>query len=118
MSEQGFTISSSLPGVTNKVRLEDLGLGRFKIDVQTTTAISQSFLDARAAERAHARDMNGGRAPRGDSHGAWTKIAEIPLNLLMTKIPPDSWEDQAALRKLINDPDFAHFRSDVEKRTF
>jgi hypothetical protein len=36
----------------------------------------------------------------------------------MTKIPPDSWEDQGALRKLINDPDFAHFRSDVEKRTF
>jgi hypothetical protein len=87
--------------------------GRQKLRLQQTTAIPQSFLDARAEERKRAT-----RAPLGDSHGAYQKIAEIPLALLFAKIPPNAWNDQAALRKLLNDPDIRAFRSDGDHRRF
>lgn len=115
--EQEFTIRR-LPGVENKVRLEPLSGGRHRATVMTTTAIPQSFLDARAAERGRARDDNGGRAPTGDSHGAWQKVAEIPLSLLLKHVPFDAFQDQTALRRLVNDPDFQLLRSDVEQRKF
>lgn len=96
-----------------KVRLERAPFGKHKIDLQTTTAIPTSFLDARAEERKRAT-----RAPLGDHHGAWQKVAEIPLALLFSKIPVDAWEDQAALAKLLNDPDMRNFRSDGDHRQF
>lgn len=108
--EQQFKLRR--PGVSVDVRL-DRQRGKELVRLQQTTAIPQSFLDARAEER-----KNGGRAPLGDSHGAFQKIAEVPLALLFSKIPPDAWEDQTALRKLLNDPDIRKFRSDAEGRRF
>jgi len=112
MTEQSLTIRR-MPGVETKVRLDDAGRGRHQIRLQQTTAIPESFLAARAAERAAA-----GRAPLGDSHGAWQKIAEIPLALLFSRIPVDAWEDQDALAKVLNDPDLRKFRSDGDYRKF
>jgi hypothetical protein len=128
MSDQEFTIPSSLPGVINRIRLRRYSrAGRFKIDVQTTTAIPQSFLDERQREQQAALANNHGRAPVGDKHGAWQKVAEIPLSLLMQRAPEAfaeagragfSFADQDKLRKLINDSDFKKLRSDVPERTF
>lgn len=125
--EQQFTLPSAIPGVTNRVRLESLGLGRYKVDVRTDTAISQGFLDARQREQQAALAHNHGRAPIGDSHGAYQKVAEIPLGLLMEHAPEAfaeagragfSFADQDKLRKLINDSDFKKLRSDVPERRF
>src|SRR5262245_3638187 len=127
MSEQEFTLPSSLPGVTNRIRLDNLGLGRYKVEVRTETAISQAFLDARAAEQNAALANNHGRAPIGDQHGAYQKIAEIPLGLLMEHCRGSfrellergwSFSDQKRLKRLINDGDFKKLRSDVPERTF
>lgn len=127
MREQRLRVPSSLPGVSSDVQLENLGRGRFKVDVQTTTAISQSFLDARAAEQQQALANNHGRAPMGDAHGAWQKVAEIPLALLMQHCRGSlaelaekgfSFADQKALKRLINDPDLKKLRSDVPERTY
>ena len=113
MSEQEFTIKRR-DGET-KVRLEPYGLGKHKVTVQRTTAIPRTFLDARAEER---KSDRAARAPLGDDGLAMMKICEIPLHLLFAKLPPDAWNDQAALRRLINDPEIAYFRSDREKRRF
>lgn len=112
MTEQNFTIKHR-PGVATKVRLDDAGRGRHQIRLQQSTAIPTSFLDRLAAQR-----NAGGRAPMGDSHGAYQKVAEIPLALLFEKIPPDQWEDQKALAKLLNDPDLRKFRTDGLHRRF
>ena len=111
MAEQEFTIKRR-DGET-KVRLEPVGLGKHKVTVQRTTAIPRTFLDARAEER-----KRGGRAPLGDDGLAMQKVAEVPLAWLFAKLPPDAWEDQNKLRKLLNDPEFRFFRSDGDHRKF
>lgn len=62
--------------------------------------------------RNHERGTVTGRAPLGDSHGAWQKCAELPMSVLMEKLPPDAWQDQKALARLLNDPDNRAFRCD------
>jgi hypothetical protein len=63
----------------------------------------------------NSRDQNK-RAPLGDSHGAWQKVAEIPMTLFMEKLPPHAWEDKKAIAKLANDPDLRLFRTDGDFR--
>lgn len=108
--DQQFKVRGQ-PGSKVDVQLEPASIGKHRIRLQQTTAIPRAFLDARAEERKAA-----GRAPLGDSHGAWQKVAEIPLSLLFAKIPPDAWQDERALNKLLNDPDLRFFRSDGEHR--
>lgn len=79
----------------------------------TTPRITQAFLDSLAASR----NLNR-RAPLGDSHGAWQKVAEIPVSYLMGKLPPDAWEDRKALSKIIGDRDVRKLRTDGDHRTF
>lgn len=69
-------------------------------------------IDRRLIDRNHERGTRTGRAPLGDSHGAWQKAAEVPLSVLMEKLPPETWEDQKALAKFLNDPDNRAFRCD------
>lgn len=85
--------------------------GHFK--VQNHQHVSDDLL----AKNAEGRKRNA-RAPLGDSHGGWQKIADVPFSLLMSKIPPDAWEDQAALAKLLNDPEIRAFRCDGDHRRF
>jgi hypothetical protein len=79
----------------------------------TNEWISDDFL----ARLKHTRDQER-RAPLGDSHGAWQKVAEIPLSLLMQKLPPEAWEDKRALAKIVNDADLKYFRADGNHRRF
>lgn len=79
----------------------------------TTARISGKFLEWVAESRNQNK-----RAPLGDSHGAWQKVAEIPMTLFLEKLPPHAWEDKAAVRKLVNDPDLRLFRTDGDYRTF
>jgi hypothetical protein len=80
---------------------------------QAAEHIPEAFL-----ARNRMKQDKGGRAPLGDSHGAWQEVAEIPLSFLMEKLPPDAWEDEAALRRLVNDPDLKAFRTDAPGRVF
>lgn len=77
----------------------------------TSEWVCQEFLDK-------LQDLRnaGGRAPLGDSHGAWQKIAEVPFNLLADKIPVEAWEDQKAIAKVLNDRDLRYFRTDGDFR--
>lgn len=54
-----------------------------------------------------------GRAPLGDSHGAWQLAfnAPIPLSLINKYVPMDAWNDEKAWAKLINSADYRRFRS-------
>jgi hypothetical protein len=81
--------------------------------VWNTYSIPHKQLDAFKAQRNQNR-----RAPLGDSDGAWVKCAEIPLSLLLQKIPPDAWGDEKALAKLLDDPEWRAFRTDGEHRRF
>ena len=77
----------------------------------TAEWVSQEFLDRCKAMRDQER-----RAPRGDSTGCWQRVAEIPASLLFEKIPPDAWADDAAMNRLLNDPDLRAFRTDGNHR--
>lgn len=79
----------------------------------TTPRITQAFLDNLANQRKQNR-----RAPLGDSHGAWQKVAELPVSWLMGKIPPDAWEDKKTIAKLINDSDVRGLRTDGDHRVY
>lgn len=58
------------------------------------------------------------RAPLGDKHGSWQKVAEIPLAHAFDKIPPDAWEDRRAWEKLLNSGELRAFRCDGDHRVF
>jgi hypothetical protein len=82
--------------------------------IYNTYSIPRKLLDANAELRKENR-----RAPLGDSHGAWQKCADnVPLALLMEKIPPEHWEDEKALARFVNDPDLRAFRTDGDHRVF
>jgi len=78
-----------------------------------TTRITQEFLE----RLKHTRDQNK-RAPLGDKHGAWQKIADIPMKLWAEKLPPHAWDDKTAIKKLLNDPEVRLFRADGDYRQF
>lgn len=61
------------------------------------------ILDNNAEERA---------ASAGSRFGDMTKVASIPLNLYFEKfVPAKKAGDDAYVRKLLNDSDFAHLRT-------
>lgn len=80
----------------------------------TTQLIPERFLDRLQAERAAAPR----RAPLGDAHGAWQKVGELPLALVLQHIPPDAWEDGKAWSRLLDDRDLRRFRADGDHRRF
>jgi hypothetical protein len=75
--------------------------------------VPQDLLDRLASARNQER-----RAPMGDSHGSWVKVAEIPLSLALQHIPMPDWEDRKAWKKLLDDPDYRAFRTDGNHRKF
>lgn len=75
--------------------------------------VPTDLLDRLAAERNLEK-----RAPMGDSHGSWQKVAEIPVALLLDRIPFDAWGDDRAMAKVLNDPDLRAFRADGNHRRF
>jgi hypothetical protein len=77
----------------------------------TSEYVSQEFLDLLAAQRNMEQ-----RAPLGDSHGGYQKVAEIPASMLFDKIPPDAWDDKKAVNRILNDPDLRAFRTDGTHR--
>jgi hypothetical protein len=77
----------------------------------TSEWVSQDFLDLLANERNVEK-----RAPLGDSHGAWQKVAEVPTTMLFDKVPPDALEDNKAINRWLNDPDMRAFRTDGAHR--
>lgn len=54
-------------------------------------------------KNAEGRSRSGRIAPLGDSHGAWVKVGEIPLDFLLDRIPPDAWEDTKAVEKVLEE---------------
>lgn len=79
----------------------------------TSEWVSQEFLDLMAEMRNLER-----RAPLGDKHGSWQKVADVPASILFDKIPVDAWDDRKALGRILNDSDFRAFRADGNHRTF
>lgn len=83
----------------------------------TSEWISYEWLDRLKAERDLER-----RAPLGDSHGAWQKCAEIPLNIIYDNLPKEEWADGHAFEKAIvrvcNNSDYKMFRTDGNNRKF
>lgn len=79
----------------------------------TSEYVTQEFLDLMAEQRNRET-----RAPLGDKHGAWQKVADVPASILFDKIPVDAWEDKKALGRILNDSDFRAFRADGNHRTF
>jgi hypothetical protein len=77
----------------------------------TSEWVSEDFLKSMA----HTRNQEK-RAPLGDKHGAWQKVAEFPLNWFMNKLPTDAWEDMKAISKIANDGDNRAFRADGNHR--
>jgi hypothetical protein len=77
----------------------------------TSEVISHTFLDACKQMRDLER-----KAPRGESTSCMQKVAEIPFSLLISKIPPDAWDDDKAIARLLNDPDLRAFRTDGNHR--
>jgi hypothetical protein len=83
--------------------------------IWNTTRIPGAFLDGLQVQRNDAT----GRAPLGDSNGAWQKVAEIPLDLILEKLGgAANWEDEKAWKRTVNDSDFSRFRTDAPGRTF
>lgn len=82
----------------------------------TSEIISQEFLDSLQAQR----NLNK-RAPLGDSHGAWQKCAEIPINLIYQNMPKEEWGDERAFERatlrIANDANYRAFRTDGDHRT-
>lgn len=72
----------------------------------------KSLIDGRLLDANHERGTRTGRAPLGDSHGAWQKCGEYPISVLFNKLPPEHWEDEKALAKILNDPEMRAFRCD------
>lgn len=79
----------------------------------TRTYVTDDLL----ARNAEGRKANR-RAPLGDAHGAWQKVADVPLALIFEKIPHDAWEDKKAWAKVLNDPEVRYFRADGDYRRF
>lgn len=73
-------------------------------------------VDGRLLDANHERGTRTGRAPLGDSHGAWQKVSEIPVSVLFNKLPPEHWEDEKALARVLNDPEMRAFRCDGGRR--
>jgi hypothetical protein len=94
------------PGGFTKVEFE-----RNVMRWATSEYVSQEFLDLLAAQRNMEQ-----RAPLGDKHGAWQKVAEIPASMLFDKVPHDAWEDRKAVNRVLNDPDLRAFRTDGTHR--
>jgi hypothetical protein len=78
----------------------------------TSERVTEEFLKRLKVSR----DMNK-RAPLGDAHGAWQKVADVPVGWLMDRLPVDAWEDKKALAKVLNDPDMRYLRADGDHRT-
>lgn len=92
------------------------GYTRFEMDGDmltwaTSEVWSHTFLDRLGLERNLER-----RAPLGDSHGAWQKIATIPINLLADQVPMAAWEDTKAINRVLNDSDNRAWRTDGNHR--
>ena len=75
----------------------------------TAEYVTEAFL----AKMARLRNLER-RAPRGDGHAAWQKVAEIPYNWLFSKVP--ELEDHKAVAKLLNDSDYRKLRCDGTHR--
>lgn len=74
-----------------------------------TTEIVPSDLLAKLAE---GRKRNGRTAPLGDRHGAFVKMGEVPIALLIQKgVPASQWGDAEVLTRILNDPDYRAFKS-------
>lgn len=52
---------------------------------------------------AHQRSSRTRVAPLGDSHGAWSKMGELPLSFLTNRVPPDAWEDEKAIARVLEE---------------
>lgn len=89
---------------------------RVEIDIDEMAGVARwgvtEQVDPLLLKRNHERGAVTGRAPLGDSHGAWVKCAEIPMSMLFEKLPPEAWEDQKALARILNDPENRAFRCD------
>ena len=94
------------PGGYTKVELEN-NIMRWA----TSEWVSQEFLDLLAQERNLEK-----RAPLGDKHGAWQKVATVPTTMLFDKVPPDALEDDKAINRWLNDADMRAFRTDGNHR--
>jgi hypothetical protein len=66
---------------------------------------------------ASSRNLNR-RAPTGDKHGSWQKVAEVPLSIVLQHIPMPDWEDRKAWKKMLDNPDFSKFRADGPHRRY
>ena len=75
----------------------------------TAEWMSQEFLDRMAALRNLER-----KAPRGDSHAGWQKVAEVPLTWLLGKVP--ELDDDRRLARVLNDSDYRYLRCDGNHR--
>jgi hypothetical protein len=63
------------------------------------------------ANRAQFNSFSSGRDKWGDQIGASTKVASIPLNVYQDLKSKGILKDQAALKRWLNDPDNAVFRT-------
>lgn len=68
----------------------------------------------------HSRNLER-QAPRGDRHGAWQKVGEIPLSLVWDKLrrhedPADERAFDRACARVLNDSDYRAFRADGSHR--
>lgn len=99
-------VTFARPGAQTKIML-DGQMMRWA----TSERVSQEFLDRIEQERNLER-----KAPRGEATSCMQKVAEIPFSLLISKIPPDAWDDDKAINKLLNDPDLRAFRTDGNHR--
>ena len=98
----GFSFARA--GVSTKIVLDDQML-RWA----TSERVTQEFLDRMARLRNLER-----KAPRGDSHGSWQKVAEVPYNWLFAKVP--ELEDEKAVARLLNNFDYRKLRCDGTHR--
>lgn len=87
-------------------------------DGHTTQVWNTYAIPTKALDRnADLRKLNR-RAPLGDSHGAYQHVAELPLALVLSQIPPELWEDEKEWKKLLNSGEYRFFRVDGDHRTF
>jgi hypothetical protein len=91
-----------------------------QVDGDTINWAEQRWISEDMLKRLeHSRNQEK-RAPLGDSHGAWQKVAEIPLSMIYDKLPPGGWSDpeavDKAMRGILNDSDYRLFRADGTHR--
>jgi hypothetical protein len=94
------------PGTRTTVTVDDQ-----MVKWATSEYVSEEFLK----RMAHLRNQEK-RAPLGDSHGAWQKVAELPMSWFMNQLPTHAWEDKKAVAKIVNDSSNRAFRADGSHR--